>query len=84
VPLAKKSGIVVARELQKIFDSLPTGARVDSLRSDNGSEFINPEVKEVLDKSGTKQVRTLPGNPLGNGGVEVSVFLLTMPRHMLF
>jgi hypothetical protein len=113
IPLAKKSGVVVARELQKVFDSLPAGARVGSLRSDvstthviilinaiyrslthlycplshykqNGSEFINPEVKAVLDKTGTKQVRTLPGNPLGNGGVEVSVFLLTMPRHMLF
>eukprot|EP00953_Heterococcus_sp_UTEX-ZZ885_P016138 9094-Heterococcus_DN1.PRE.2 len=70
VPLAKKSGVVVARELQKIFDSLPAGARVGSLRSDNGSEFVNPEVKAVLDKTGTKQVRTLPGNPLGNGGVE--------------
>eukprot|EP00953_Heterococcus_sp_UTEX-ZZ885_P009619 5660-Heterococcus_DN1.PRE.1 len=70
VPLAKKSGVVVARELQKIFDSLPTGARVGSLRSDNGTEFLNPEVKAVLDKTGTKQVRTLPGNPLGNGGVE--------------
>eukprot|EP00953_Heterococcus_sp_UTEX-ZZ885_P009062 5380-Heterococcus_DN1.PRE.3 len=70
VPLAKKSGVVVARELQKIFDSLPAGARVGSLRSDNGTEFVNPEVKAVLDKTGTKQVRTLPGNPLGNGGVE--------------
>jgi Integrase core domain len=91
VPLAKKSGAIVARELDKILGS---GARVGAIRSDNGSgksvspdklrsfttlfkltrclclyvlftEFKNPEVKEVLDKTQTKQVFSLPGNPLG-------------------
>jgi transposase InsO family protein len=69
-PLAKKSGEIVAREIQKIFDSLPTGARVGSLRSDNGTEFKNPELRAVLDKTNTKQVFGLPGNPLANGAVE--------------
>jgi transposase InsO family protein len=70
VPLAKKSGEIVARELDKIIQSLPTGARVGSIRSDNGSEFKNPEIRAVLDKAETKQVFGLAGNPLGNGAVE--------------
>jgi transposase InsO family protein len=67
VPLAKKSGAIVARELDKILGSVGS---VGAIRSDNGSEFKNPEVKEVLDKTQTKQVFSLPGNPLGNGAVE--------------
>jgi transposase InsO family protein len=70
VPLAKKSGEIVARELDKILQSLPEGVRVGSLKSDNGNEFKNAEVRAVLAKTDTKQVFGLPHNPLGNGQIE--------------
>jgi transposase InsO family protein len=70
VPLARKSGDVVAREIGKILSSLPEGARPASLRSDLGGEFRNPEVRAVLDKTQTKQVFGIAGNPLSQGGVE--------------
>lgn len=69
-PLARKSGEVVAREIGKILSSLPEGARISSVRSDLGSEFRNPEVRAVLDKTNTKQVFGIAGNPLSQGGVE--------------
>jgi transposase InsO family protein len=69
-PLAKKGGEILAREIDKILASLPAGARVGSIRSDNGTEFKNPEVRAVLEKTGTKQVFGLAGNPLSNAAVE--------------
>ena len=69
-PLAAKSGKACARELQKILDSLPPGARVSNLKSDQGSEFRNPEVRAVLDKTKTTQSFGLPGNPQGQGAIE--------------
>jgi Integrase core domain len=76
VPLAKKSGDVLAREIGNILSSLPEGARVGSLRSDNGSEFKNPQMREKLKETSTKQVFSTPGNPLSNGAVEVSVLTI--------
>jgi transposase InsO family protein len=70
VPLAKKSAEIVAREIDMILSSLPQGARVGSLRSDNGTEFKNTELRAVLEKTQTKQVFGLAGNPLSNGAVE--------------
>jgi Integrase core domain len=70
VPLVQKTGPIVARELDKIFSSLPEGARPASLRADNGSELKNKEVKAVLEKTNTKFVFGLAGNPLSQGGIE--------------
>jgi transposase InsO family protein len=70
VPLVQKSGPIIAREIDKILSSLPQGARVGTLRSDNGTEFKNQYVKAVLDKTNTKQVFGLAGNPLSQGGIE--------------
>jgi transposase InsO family protein len=70
-PLAKKSGAVCGRELQKIFNSLPPGAHVSNLKSDLGLEFRNPAIKAVLDRTSTTQSFGLPGNPLGQGSIEV-------------
>jgi transposase InsO family protein len=66
VPLSRKTGEVIARELEKIFQSLPAGARVGSIRCDRGTEFSNPEVREVLARTNTKLVQGLAGVPTGN------------------
>ena len=68
VPLSRKSGEIVAREIGKILSSLPS--RAGSLRSDLGTEFKNAELRAVLDKTQTKQVFSIAGNPLSNGAVE--------------
>jgi transposase InsO family protein len=66
VPLSRKTGEVIARELEKIFQSLPAGARPGSIRCDRGTEFSNPEVREVLARTNTKLVQGLAGVPTGN------------------
>eukprot|EP00953_Heterococcus_sp_UTEX-ZZ885_P004237 2788-Heterococcus_DN1.PRE.2 len=70
VPLVQKTGPIIAREIDKIFSSLPEGARPGALKVDNGREFKNKEVKAVLDKTNTKFVFGLAGNPLSQGGIE--------------
>lgn len=72
VPLAKKSGEIVTRELGKIFETFPEGVRVGAIRSDNGPEFKNPQMTALLAKTNTKQVFGLPHNPAGQGQNERS------------
>jgi Integrase core domain len=67
VPLQKKSGAIVARELEKLIDTMP--AKPKSLRSDNGSEFKNPEMTELLERIGANQVFGIAGNPLSQGAI---------------
>lgn len=69
-PLKTKSAAVLAREFQRVANSLPAGARVGSWKSDNGTEMKNAQVAAVLAKTGTVQVFGTAGNPLGQGTVE--------------
>ena len=69
-PIKRKSGDIVAREIGRIIDSLPSDAKVGVLKSDNGTEFKNPELRAVLESHGVKQVFSTPGVPAGNGAVE--------------
>jgi len=43
---------------------------VSSIRSDNGSEFIAQDFKDLLDKYEIKQVLSLAGKPQSNGQIE--------------
>ena len=52
------------------LDSVPSGAKVNVLKSDNGAEFKNPVVRAVLESHGVKQVFSTPGVPASNGAVE--------------
>lgn len=47
-----------------------TGMPVDSIRSDNGCEFINKEIKRIVFDSGIKHEKTVPYTPEQNGKVE--------------
>jgi transposase InsO family protein len=78
-PISRKSGPIVARELEIILKSLPAGAKLGVLRSDNGTEFKNPEVTAVLKKYGAGQVFSTPALPQSNGAIErFNATILTM------
>ncbi|KAA0178180.1 hypothetical protein FNF27_00035 [Cafeteria roenbergensis] len=55
----------------KAMDSIlqDTGG-MKSVRSDRGSEFVNPVFRAVLEKNHTKQVLSLAGKPQSNGAIE--------------
>ena len=48
IPLRNKKGFLVARGLKKAFDSLGVPKK---LQTDQGTEFFNKEVKELLDEN---------------------------------
>jgi len=66
--LPNKEAITVAKAMEKIIDDQIF--YVSSIRSDNGSEFIAKEFKEMLAKYNIKQVLSLPGKPQSNGQIE--------------
>jgi hypothetical protein len=47
-----------------------TGNRAKTLRTDNGTEFVNSDLKTVLRKLGVKHEKTIPYTPEQNGAVE--------------
>ena len=66
-PLKTKTQGEVAKAMREILiESHHKGA----VRSDRGSEFINPTFRKVLDEFGNKQVLSLAGKPQSNGQVE--------------
>jgi transposase InsO family protein len=65
-----KLGDSVVREIEVIIQSLPTGAKVGALRTDNGTEFKSEAMKTMLTRYDAKQVFSLPGAPQSNGVVE--------------
>jgi IS30 family transposase len=67
-PLAKKDAPTVARELTKILNSMPSGAKIGAIRSDNGGEF-KAQVSNLLKERGIKQIFGLPHSPFGQGTV---------------
>lgn len=68
VPLKNKTGKSVADGMKQIvreIDDTP-----DSIRSDNGSEFISKEFRAYMHEAGIKQVFSLAGKPQSNGQIE--------------
>src|SRR5256885_3462406 len=47
-----------------------TGNKVKTLRTDNGTEFVNLEMEELLSRMGIKHEKTVPYTPEENGSVE--------------
>ena len=47
-----------------------TGQKVNILRTDNGLEFINKEMTELINKHGIKHERTVSYSPEQNGKAE--------------
>ena len=66
--LPTKEAMTVTKAMEKIInDQL---FYTSSIRSDNGSEFIAKEFKEMLAKYNIKQVLSLAGKPQSNGQIE--------------
>lgn len=68
--MKKKSEVV---EKLKIFIAMTqkeTGHNIQVLRSDNGTEFVNNEVKSFLEGHGIRHQRTVPYTPEQNGSAE--------------
>lgn len=68
MPLKNKMDKTVKIAMEKIIKKIPDD--IGSIRSDNGSEFISNEFKELLKKYNIKQVLSSPSLPQSNGEVE--------------
>lgn len=68
--LKNKSEVVSKLQEFLQFVKTLTGFNVKILRSDNGSEFNNFQVSEVLKKQGIRHQKTVPYSPEQNGCVE--------------
>jgi transposase InsO family protein len=60
----------VVREVEVIIKTLPAGAKLGALRTDNGTEFKSEAMKTMLSRYDAKQVFSLPGAPQSNGAIE--------------
>ncbi|GMH68843.1 hypothetical protein TL16_g05020 [Triparma laevis f. inornata] len=65
-PLKNKKEQTVQKELESILKSLPIGATVKLIQSDNGSEFNN--ISKAFPNS--KSIKSSPYNPASNGMIE--------------
>lgn len=62
-----------------------TGIKIKSLRSDNGKEFINKEMANILKQSGIRHQTTVPYTPQQNGMAErMNRTIVEKARCMLF
>ena len=66
VALKNKTDAEVLNGFKKIYNK----AKPHSIRSDNGSEFINQKFKNYLEKNGIKQILAEAGKPQSNGLIE--------------
>ena len=66
VALKNKTDAEVLNGFKKIYNQ----SKTKSIRSDNGSEFINKKFKEYLEKNGIKQILGEAGKPQSNGMIE--------------
>ena len=66
VALKNKTDAEVLNGFKKIYNQ----SKTKSIRSDNGSEFINQKFKEYLEKNGIKQILGEAGKPQSNGMIE--------------
>ena len=65
-PLTNKRKETVAQAMENILaEAKPRG-----IRSDQGSEFVNPTFRALLKRHNVKQILSLPGKPQSNGQVE--------------
>jgi hypothetical protein len=67
-PLKNKTDKATAQAMEKIINQINN--KIHSIRSDNGSEFISKEFKNLLKEHNIKQVLSLPYTPQSNGGIE--------------
>ena len=65
-PLTNKRKETVAQAM----DNILTEAKPSGIRSDQGSEFVNPMFRAMLKRHNVKQILSLPGKPQSNGQVE--------------
>jgi len=79
VPLKNKIDTTVAKAMENLI--MTEMKDVKSVRSDNGSEFISKEFKDLLAKYNIKHVFSKPSKPQSNGGVER--FNKTLKRYLL-
>ena len=68
--LTTKTGKSVAAALEEILNDIGGGKQPSVIQSDNGSEFISPEVKRLLESRNIKQVFSNSHNPQSQGGIE--------------
>ena len=68
-PLKNKEAKTVAAAMKDILKK-DTNGKIESVRSDQGSEFIANEFRKMLKKENVKQVLSLPGKPQSNGNIE--------------
>lgn len=66
--IAGKTEPVVLAAMTEILEEMPR--KPSTVRSDNGSEFINAGFKQMLKDRGIKQIRGLAGKPQSNGQIE--------------
>ena len=67
-PLENKKAETVIKAMRKILDDI--GEKVSSIRSDNGSEFVDSKFRKMLEEKQIKQVFSLPSKPQSNGQIE--------------
>eukprot|EP00971_Amphidinium_carterae_P269110 5338863-Amphidinium_carterae.1 len=78
IPIKDKTGKIVAGELARIVDYVPTmsalkgyrGLQIARLHSDNGGEFINEDVAKVMQARQIVMTQAPPYMPCSNGLVE--------------
>ncbi len=68
VALKDKQGKTVTDGMKDIIREIDDTP--DSIRSDNGSEFISKEFRAYMQEAGIKQVFSLAGKPQSNGQIE--------------
>ena len=66
VALKNKTDAEVLNGFKKIYNQ----SKTHSIRSDNGSEFINKKFTSYLEKNGIKQILGEAGKPASNGMIE--------------
>lgn len=65
--LSEKSAVVDAFRSFKALVENQTGRKIGRLRSDNGTEFVNNEMKSICAKAGIIHETTVPYTPQQNG-----------------
>jgi transposase InsO family protein len=68
--LKHKSDVVSKFKDVKIFAENQTGKRLKILRTDNGKEYVNAELKRLLTSYGIKHELIVPHNSQQNGRTE--------------
>ena len=68
--LKSKTEVLESFQDFKAFAENQTGERIKRIRTDNGREYVNREMKEFLRKSGIHHEMTAPYNPEQNGLAE--------------